>query len=114
MNLILSILLATSIAKAEFPPKSTPELVSRGQVVFSQNCVVCHGDHGQGDGPAAGSMDPKPRNLVKDKFKAGDSPKQIFNTITNGLYGTSMPPFEYLSEQDRAALAYYVESLRKK
>ena len=42
------------------------------------------------------SVKPPPRNFVKDKFKAGDSPEEIFATITNGLAGTKMVGYPQL------------------
>ena len=47
---------ARSIA---IPPRATnalPAAVSRGERVFLQNCAMCHGDHGQGDGELAASI----------------------------------------------------------
>ena len=98
--MLLDLILFSILAKAD------------GQAVFKQNCTVCHGEKGEGNGPAAAGMNPKPRNLVKDKFKNGDKPEEIYKTVTNGLNG--MPSFASLPEADRRAVADYVNSLRKK
>jgi|ERR1035437_917928 high-affinity iron transporter len=82
-----------------------------GQKLFSENCVTCHGERGKGDGLVGQYLTPKPRNLVKDKFKNGDSVEQIAQTLKTGL--DQMPSFPYLSDADRTALATYVKSLRK-
>lgn len=87
---------------------ATPELVKRGKIVFEQNCVMCHGIHGLGDGPASRAINPKPRNFVKAEFKFGNSPAEMFKTVSNGIEGTAMPPWkDALSEEDRWAVIHY-------
>lgn len=95
------------------PMKSSPELLEKGKASFTTNCALCHGDKGDGNGPAGAAMDPKPRNFAKDKFKKGTKPAQVFETITKGLDGTSMAAYGHLSEEERWGLAYYVLELRK-
>lgn len=94
-------------------PKSTPDLLAKGKAAFTTNCATCHGDKGDGNGPAAVALNPKPRNFAKDTFKAGMKVEQVFDTITKGLPGTLMTPYGHIAEQDRWALAYYVLSFRK-
>ena len=61
------------------------------------------------------SLNPRPRNLVKDPFVKGDSVEQMYETVTHGLILTQMPAFgDVLSEQDRKAVSAYVKSLRTK
>ena len=83
-------------------PKQTPELVAKG-----------HFEKGDGNGPAGMALNPKPRDFTAGVFKNGNKPEQIFKTITDGLPGTPMAGFKNLPEDDRAALAYYVLSLKK-
>ena len=89
---------------------STPELVSKGEALFQINCASCHGPKGQGDGPRAAELNPRPRNYHTEKFKYGALGSQVFNTITNGSPGTSMPSFALLPPEDRWALVHYVRS----
>jgi len=89
---------------------STPELVSKGDALFQINCASCHGPKGAGDGPRAAELNPRPRNYYAEKFKFGALGSQIFNTITNGSPGTSMPSFALLPAEDRWALVHYVRS----
>ena len=37
--------------------------VARGEATFKQNCVVCHGAAGTGDGPGGAALTPKPADL---------------------------------------------------
>ncbi len=100
-------------AGADFS-KSTPDLIAKGKAAFTTNCVVCHGEKMDGSGPAGMALNPKPRNLITEKFKQGDKPAQIFDTISKGVPKTAMAPFAHLPEEDRWALAHYIKSLRKK
>lgn len=57
-------------------------------------------------------MNPKPRNFATDKFKKGDKPEQVFQTISKGLEGTAMAPFGHLPQDELWGLTYYVLSLK--
>jgi len=112
---------------AEFPPQkgtvvppvdpatlmqSSPELVARGKELFERNCTACHGPQGRGDGPAAATTSPRPRNLASpDGWKNGHHAPGIFKTLQEGIRGTSMNSFDYLSKKNRMALVHYTQSL---
>src|SRR4249919_1899607 len=40
-----------------------------GKRVFAQRCAVCHGPDGRGNGPAAPSRSPRPRDFSSGVFK---------------------------------------------
>jgi mono/diheme cytochrome c family protein len=89
----------------------SPDLIARGKQVFTQNCTSCHGEQGRGDGPASTTMDPRPRNFTSSAgWDKGYDLPTIFKTVTEGIQGTSMASFDYLSKRDRMALAHYVQS----
>lgn len=110
---LFSGVLACGSAAAGPPMKASPELLAKGKTVYSTNCMTCHGEKGDGSGPAGAVMNPKPRDFSKASFKKGGNPQQLFETISKGLEGTSMPGFAYLSEEDRWALAHYVRAFKK-
>lgn len=87
------------------------EFRAQGKTVYAAQCATCHGPAGKGDGPAAAALTPKPRNFTSGEWKLGGTPAQVFNTISKGSPGTSMPPFDTLSVKDRWALVHYVRSL---
>lgn len=94
------------------PWVSSPELLAHGKKIFSEQCAICHGAEGRGDGPAAAALNPKPRNFHEDAgWKNGRSPARIFGTLLTGL--GSMPSFKETlpSSDDRWAVAQYVLSL---
>src|SRR5215471_14638786 len=39
-----------------------------GQQLYTNYCAACHGDKGEGDGPAARYLYPKPRNFTENRF----------------------------------------------
>jgi len=95
----------------EFLP-STPAQVAKGRDLFQQNCATCHGVTGTGDGPAAGALNPKPRNFTNPEgWKNGRAPSQIFKTVTEGIPNTPMASFDTLSIEDRWAITHFVSSL---
>ena len=58
----------------EFPDKDSPEAaIYRGNIVFNNYCVLCHGIKADGTGRAARIYNPKPANLVmsvkNDQYK---------------------------------------------
>jgi mono/diheme cytochrome c family protein len=89
-----------------------------GRRAYALHCIGCHGSMGDGAGPAARHLAPRPRNFRKGKykFKATGGPARarradLFRTITGGLAGSSMPNFELLAEQIRWDLVEYVRYL---
>jgi mono/diheme cytochrome c family protein len=90
----------------------SPELVARGKVLFTANCVQCHGELGHGDGPAASTMNPRPRDFtLPDGWTNGSDLPAIFRTLSAGVKGTSMASFDYLPKRDRMALSHFVQAL---
>ena len=107
-------LLKPSTAQSQYKTAwvSSPELVAHGKTLFEQQCVACHGATGHGDGVAAASLVPKPRNFTSgDGWKNGRKPSQVFGTITKGLPGSAMSSFGTLPTDDRWSLAHFVLSL---
>jgi mono/diheme cytochrome c family protein len=91
---------------------ANPKLLARGEALFKQNCTSCHGDAGRGDGPAVATLNPKPRNFTQsEKWTRGFRVTDIFTTVTIGVKGTGMAPFDFIVPADRMALAHYVRSL---
>ena len=65
-----------------------PEAAEAGADVYRTNCEMCHGTQGHGDGPAGGSLEPKPGNLAEVQTRAGDD--YLYWRIHDGKPGTSM------------------------
>lgn len=95
-------------------PKSTPALIEKGKTSYATNCLACHGEKGEGNGPAGQYLVPKPRNFVTEPFKKGNKPEEVFKSITDGLQGSTMVSFSRLPEEERWALTYYVLEMQPK
>jgi len=75
----------------EYAGKTNPlgaDAAVEGEKVFKSNCETCHGVQGHGNGPASGSLDPKPKNLAVLQQNVGDD--YLFWRIHTGKPGTSM------------------------
>ena len=68
----------------------TPPSISAGAKVFAANCQVCHGDKGDGKGPAGAALNPPPANFTDVKFARSISPQDWYGFVTNGVPGTAM------------------------
>lgn len=90
---------------------STPELAAQGKMLYAVNCASCHGPTGHGDGERAAELNPRPRNYTSEKFKFGNSPSQLWNTLKVGSPGTAMASFELLPAHDRIAIIHYIRTL---
>lgn len=100
------------VSDVKDPWNNSKAMLAHGHTVFMNNCQMCHGPQGLGNGPAAAGLNPHPRNLVKGKWQKGGSRLDIFNVVTNGFPGSAMPSFKkVLSFNDRWAVDHYVRSI---
>lgn len=71
--------------------------VARGEKIYTDYCIGCHGPVGDGDGPAAQYLYPPPlnfttlkRHLIDGQYIGGI----LYYQIMNGITGTAMPYFK--------------------
>ncbi len=93
------------------PLKGNVKSVEDGKKLYAQNCVVCHGDKGKGDGIAAAGLNPKPADHTSEKIQK-QTDGAIFWKMTTGRspmasYATTFNPAQ------RWALVNYIRALRK-
>ena len=110
--------------KADKPmPEATEEFVEQGRVIYMGRCSFCHGLLGDGEGPAAKYLDPRPRDFTLGTFKfrttqSGQLPTDddLFRTVSRGLPGTAMQSFDSdlfkngLSETERWQVIAYIKT----
>lgn len=105
---------------ADYAGKTNPnvgkqESIDAGKTVYTENCASCHGDKGLGDGPAGGSLEPKPANLQTASKSAGDAYEIWIVTEGGAAAGrsASMPGFKgLLSDENILNTLAYVKSLQ--
>ena len=109
----------TSIAVAAFgltmfAAESFAADPANGKKVFTANCVVCHGDKGDGMGPAAATMNPKPRNFTSAADMKGIDDARLHKSTAEGRPGTAMVGFaKTLKAGDIDDVVAYIKSLKK-
>jgi len=89
-------------------PPPVPPSVADGQLLWSENCLPCHGPTGQGDGPTAQSIsDPIP-DFSDPQTARAYVPAANFDIIKNGRMDRMMPPWDerFNDEQMWNAAAY--------
>ena len=105
----------------EIPPldpatvlEPSPELLARGKALFERHCQSCHGADGRGDGPAAGTLSPAPRDFTRaGDWTNGPGKAAIFHTLETGVPGSAMVAWDFLTKRDRMALVHYIQSLAR-
>ena len=104
-----------SVAAQPRPP-DTPQILARGRQLYAKRCQACHGEKGDGKGPVAPFLDPRPRDFTAGIYKlrstaSGEPPtdEDLFRVVTRGVPGTAMSGWTRLSEQDRWAVIAYIK-----
>lgn len=90
-------------------PRQTPDL-RRAQALYQQECAVCHGRSGRGDGPAARGLQPPPGDFLDAARMGAQSILDLYQAITIGTQGQPGHG-AHLPFGDRWALAFLVSSL---
>lgn len=111
-------LLASALALGLALAASGQPDTSAGARVFRDNCAVCHGATGDGQGMAAHHFKSPPRDLTKGRFKfrstaSGQIPTDadLVRTIVRGIPSTGMVPQNHLSDDEIQAVIAFVKSL---
>lgn len=101
-------------------PRRTPALLALGKKFYADaECLKCHGAGGRGDGESADTLRDEwgyaivPYDFtIPGRMKGGDTVRDVYRTLRNGIGGTPMPAYgDALSQEETWGLAYYVLSL---
>jgi mono/diheme cytochrome c family protein len=97
------------------PIPANANSLQRGQILFNENCALCHGQSGEGNGPISGFLvaggSPQPFNLTSSEVQSL-SDQQIFVVISNG-FGTMPTLRENLTVSERWDVVNWVRTLKK-
>ncbi|MFG0296987.1 MAG: c-type cytochrome [Maioricimonas sp. JB045] len=86
-----------------------------GRHLYAEHCQHCHGVSGDGAGPTARYLNPRPRDYRLGKFKFTSTQtsnratrEDLSRVIENGIPGTYMPSFKLLEPDEMQAIVEYV------
>ncbi len=116
ISLVLwSVLAATALAQSEAD-------VEAGRKRYEKRCAHCHGESGDGIGPATDYVNPVPRDFTSGVYKFRTrhetedgnilpSDDDIYRSICEGLHGSSMPKWcSFFSEPQVWQLVHYIKT----
>lgn len=93
------------------------EVLSRGERSYTLYCRACHGDEGDGKGPAARGLRPPPRDFTLGMFKFAAVPggtlptdEDLERIVRSGLHGTAMLAWDGIPEDELRDIIQYVKT----
>ncbi len=122
-NIFLILITGPILLLAVFPiivfaqGKQAPAASEAGKALYDDKCAHCHGIEGAGDGSAAENLLPRPRDFTRGLYKirsteSGQLPtdQDLFDIISNGMPGSSMPAWTDLTEAERWQLVAHIKT----
>lgn len=87
-----------------------------GEAKFKQLCATCHGQTGQGDGPASAALNPKPRDMSDSEWQESVDDEHLRTVIKDGGAAVGLSPTmtafgHALSDEDVENIVAYIRSL---
>ncbi len=83
--------------------------LKRGGAFYLANCATCHGARGDGVGPRAYFINPKPRNFIEAASRARFNRVALYAAVSEGRVGSEMPAWNKVaSAQQIGDVAEYV------
>jgi len=81
----------------------------KGEKMYMANCATCHGAKGDGKGPRAYFINPKPRNFIDKNFRLAFNRPAIFTAVHDGRLGAEMPAWsKVLTDQEITDVSEFV------
>lgn len=104
-------------ADTRAPSPAPIALADSGADLFATNCSTCHGAKGDGDGPAAPGLNPKPRKFSDKAIMSKLTDAKLTAVIKGGgaANGLSplMPAFGHLTDAQIKSLVTHIRGLAK-
>ena len=76
---------------------------TRGAALYMANCSACHGSTGDGRGPRAYFINPKPRNFLHTASRANFNRPALYEAVAKGKLRTEMPAWDKVFDQQQLA-----------
>lgn len=77
--------------------------IVRGAALYMANCTACHGVTGDGRGPRAYFINPKPRNFLHTSSRASFNRPALYLAVAKGKLRTEMPAWNKVFDQQQMA-----------
>jgi mono/diheme cytochrome c family protein len=92
------------------PVEASQESIHTGAELFAANCAICHGEGGEGDGPAAAGLEAPPADLHAEHVQE-NSDGALFYIISHSRPESPMPAWEeVLTEEERWHLVNFLRT----
>lgn len=98
------------------PFQSNEKTLAEGKKLFLNNCAICHGHEGLGDGPSRSTLIAEPANLTTDPV-ASFADGKLFLAIRLGKMVNgrlTMPPVVKMTDEQIWKTVTYVKTLSSK
>jgi mono/diheme cytochrome c family protein len=112
---------SAAYAKAHVPDRvwTDPAMIARGKEIYTAKCAACHGEKGDGKGPAGAALNPKPGDFTDKKMVAEMAGNFWVWRVSEGgqvepfkSKGSAMPAWkDELPMNDRWAVIAYAHTL---
>ena len=108
---------ATTVTESTLNPFGQDKVAaSDGRKLFLNNCAICHGHEGLGDGPSRSTLIAEPANLTINPVAAYSDGKMFLvirlGKMVNGRL--TMPPVEKMSDEQIWKTIAYVRTIASK
>jgi mono/diheme cytochrome c family protein len=81
----------------------------KGGAFYQANCATCHGPRGDGQGPRAYFINPKPKSFIDDAARVRYNRPSLYAFVSEGKLGTEMPAWrQVIDPQQIADVSEYV------
>lgn len=77
--------------------------LKRGGAFYLANCATCHGARGDGAGPRAYFINPKPRNFIEDASRTRFNRLALYAAVSEGKVGSEMPAWNKVATPQQIA-----------
>lgn len=121
LRIIIPLAFAPVLSAADAAAPLDFNLYMQGKYVYERNCIVCHGQRGDGNGEMSPTLKPRPRSFREGMFKFRTTPPgklptddDLRRTIRGGLSGTAMGMFNQLSDEEVDSVITYVKSFSRR
>ena len=91
------------------------DYIEKARLIYGQSCVMCHGEHGEGNGTTARALQVKPPNWTNPMWQSSVTNQGIKDAITGG--GISIGRSDFMPSHpefvDKLVLEGFVELVRE-